>query len=125
MDADCFETQPLVRWTLKCPNCGASASLPMEMTCSDHKPVMVPDTPPWWNVGETPPPLMAATRDAAWYGRPAIDRGVKYHVCLDGEFVPACNPNRALLSEHSRQHAAEVPTFQRCRRPGCRSRWPS
>ena len=46
MDADCFETQPLVRWTLKCPNCGASASLPMEMTCSDHKSVMVPDTPP-------------------------------------------------------------------------------
>lgn len=27
---------------LICPNCGASASLPLEMTCADHRPVMTP-----------------------------------------------------------------------------------
>ena len=28
---------------LKCPNCGGSASLPLEMSCRDHRPVLVPD----------------------------------------------------------------------------------
>lgn len=27
---------------LLCPNCGGSASLPLEMTCRDHRPVPVP-----------------------------------------------------------------------------------
>jgi hypothetical protein len=40
-------------FVLKCPNCGASASLPLEMTCSDHRPVLVPESHPWWHVGET------------------------------------------------------------------------
>jgi hypothetical protein len=26
---------------LRCPNCGASASLPLEMSCSDHRPVPI------------------------------------------------------------------------------------
>lgn len=34
--------------TLKCPNCGASASLPLGMSCSDHRPVLVPEETPWW-----------------------------------------------------------------------------
>jgi hypothetical protein len=78
------------------------------------------------SVGSAPSGLLkAATRDAAWYGNPSINRGVKYHVCLGGEFVPACNPDGALLTEWSWQDATSVPEYQRCQRPGCRVRWPS
>jgi hypothetical protein len=65
--------------------------------------------------------LMAARRDASWYQYP----GTAYvmHVATD-TWQPACNPLHALLAEFTAKPAADVPEHARCRRPGCRTRWP-
>lgn len=55
---------------LKCPNCGASASLPLGMTCDNHQPQPVPEATDWsvrCDCGYTVPGLteMQARRFAA------------------------------------------------------------
>lgn len=78
------------------------------------------------------PAVWAGLRDASWYSCPAV-RGVRqYHVALpadplfpDGLLSPACNPSRAFLNEETLEPAREITPAHRCRRPGCRTRWPA
>jgi hypothetical protein len=70
--------------------------------------------------------LMAASRDASWYQSPG--RAYVMHVAVIRDetdcWQPTCNPLRALLDETTGRPAANVPERERCRRPGCRTRWP-
>jgi hypothetical protein len=70
---------------------------------------------------------MAAWRDASWYEHPG--KAWVYHVVL-GDFQPACNQSNSMrtgvsLCDFTVRPAAEVPLRLRCRRPGCRVRWPA
>jgi hypothetical protein len=70
--------------------------------------------------------LMAATRDASWTDRPNTRSVKQFHIVLPGtKWLPACNPSNMLLdSDESARPAAQVPVPNRCRRPGCKVRWP-
>jgi hypothetical protein len=72
-------------------------------------------------VSESADVLMAASRDASWYQSPG--RAYVMHVAT-GTWQPTCNPLRALLDETTGRPAVNVPERVRCRRPGCRTRWP-
>lgn len=64
--------------------------------------------------------MTAGMRDASWYAHPGA--AARYHVWRDHH--PACTP-RAFLAEYTRIPAPDVPDALRCRRNGCRGRWPS
>lgn len=76
-------------------------------------------------------------RDAGWYATPG--RAGRYHVVVGWSafgdetqaLLAACSPvppgatsPRMVLDDLSEQAAADVPDHMRCRRPGCRQRWP-
>lgn len=65
--------------------------------------------------------MRAAKRDASWYAYPGT--AWQYHIVV-GDLLPACNPQGALLTEETARPAEEVAEDVRCRRPGCRVRWP-
>jgi hypothetical protein len=71
--------------------------------------------------------VLAGLRDASWYERPG--QALQRHIVLDG-WHAACSPPhpgrraRMLLVEFTAVPAAEVPDVARCKRPGCRQRWP-
>jgi len=65
--------------------------------------------------------VMAAQRDASWYGCPDTRTVKKYHISVRG--VPACG-NMAILNEETEMLATEVPLELRCKRKECVSRWP-
>ncbi|UHH01018.1 hypothetical protein [Pseudomonas sp. 7-41] len=58
------------------------------------------------------PPLLAAFRDASWCSNPDT-RTPKRAAC--GLVAVMCDP----------EPAEDVPDWQRCKRPGCRSKWPA
>jgi len=71
--------------------------------------------------------VRAGMRDASWYANPSghdwAPTPPKYHVVVGSG--PACNPEGVLISEHSIVDAADVSVDDRCRRAGCRARWPA
>lgn len=79
--------------------------------------------------------LLANVRDAQWLAHPRHDGvgghrpgswGPKWHVSIDhpryGGSWSACGS--CFLIEGG-ELASNVPTYQRCQRPGCKQRWPS
>lgn len=74
--------------------------------------------------------VWAATRDASWYNKPGV--AMQYHVVMEGAgWYAACSPPkpgqglpRMLLVDFTVVDAAEVTEIARCKRPGCRQRWP-
>jgi hypothetical protein len=65
--------------------------------------------------------VVAGTWDSSWFASPS--GGSRYHIC-DDDGAPMCNRHRALIAEFTVMPATEVPTVVRCRRSGCRQRWP-
>lgn len=73
--------------------------------------------------------VLAGRRDASWYKKPSVSW--VYHVgataerrgCTVQRETAACDPDRVLLVNMI--PASEVPERMRCRRAGCRSRWPT
>jgi len=70
----------------------------------------------------TVPVLRAARRDASFYAFHGT--AWQYHIMVGNHYVPACNPQGALLTEETAQDAEDVAEGARCRRPGCAVRWP-
>lgn len=66
--------------------------------------------------------VYAAWRDASWCRSPG--RARVYHVNA-GEWMGACKRRWLILNEDSCLPAGDVPAHLRCRRPGCRVRWPA
>lgn len=68
--------------------------------------------------------IKASTRDASWYSRPNVSYPKKYHVVgpdgIDG--MSACG--RSLLSYDHEMEAEAVPDHSRCKRKGCKEKWP-
>ena len=62
---------------------------------------------------------LAGWRDASWWRSNGVAH--VYHVSLDG--FAACNRGM-LLIEDQLFEAALVPPAVRCRRSGCKTRWP-
>jgi hypothetical protein len=76
--------------------------------------------------------VMAAMRDASWYTRPG--RAEVFHVAMivgDDTWMPACNQRATepgmrgvILNEDTLTDASGIRESRRCRRAGCRQRWP-
>ena len=78
--------------------------------------------------------VRAAKRDASWYDKPG--QSWRWHIVLREQYA-ACSPPHPERNHWPRmvlaidgsgggtRPAAEVPDISRCRRPGCRQRWPS
>lgn len=72
--------------------------------------------------------LMAGTRDASWWNHPDVTKVKVLHVAIIGGrggniWTACCDPRIPLVENHS-WRAADVPEGLRCRRSGCRVRWP-
>jgi hypothetical protein len=65
--------------------------------------------------------LMAAPRDASWFNHPGHNGG-QYHIVAD-DGGSACR-GQMLIPELARS-AATLDQRLRCRRNGCKQRWPS
>lgn len=75
-------------------------------------------------------PLVAAKRDAVWYGRqPNDDVGTppKFHIVAN-DSLPACGQRGMILDDATCGgglfELTDVPIKRRCQRPGCREHWP-
>lgn len=75
--------------------------------------------------------LMAAMRDASWFRKPG--RAGRYHVVIKrpdgleaacGQFAFLQRDADAFRSRGAIERAADVALVLRCRRNGCRQRWP-
>lgn len=64
--------------------------------------------------------LQAAYRDASWFNNPDVTTPKRAHV-LRAEGTAACGLVAFMCDAHP---AESIPEGQRCRRLGCRGRWP-
>jgi hypothetical protein len=75
--------------------------------------------------------VYAAPRDASFLSRPDTHTPKKVHVAREDWTAACASPTsrssrcNPLLDESQSRPAAEVPVWLRCRRPGCRVRWPA
>lgn len=81
--------------------------------------------------------VIAAQRDASWFGHPDVYSLKKYHIAIETgdlrrrlvlgtapDYVAACNPETRPLFELSAMAADRVPEGLRCQSNGCQQRWP-
>ena len=67
------------------------------------------------------PPLLAAFRDASWFPNPDTRTPKRAHV-LRADGRAACGLVAVMCDP---EPAEDVPDWQRCKRPGCRGKWPA
>ena len=68
--------------------------------------------------------LQAYLRDASWIDQPSTSGSKQYHLeSLKRQGLTACGVG-VILDDLQVRRADEVPEWSRCRRNGCRQRWP-
>ena len=78
-------------------------------------------------VSNAPTVSHAAPRDASFYGNPSTNQPwrIRYHIVSEDGHTSCCRPDLLPLDTVGGLcDAAEVADRLRCRRPGCRERWP-
>lgn len=65
--------------------------------------------------------VQAAFRDASWVNRPDTRSPKRAHIVRE-DGTPACGLFAVLCEP---EPAEGIPDVLRCKRPGCRSRWPA
>jgi hypothetical protein len=66
-------------------------------------------------------PVLAALRDASWLPNPDTRTPKRAHV-LRADGRAACGLVAVMCDP---EPAGDVPDWQRCKRPGCRDKWPT